>query len=139
MAFFNSAVTVLQTLVIALGAGLGAWGVINLLDCRKLILNPDMYSTFLLWMLSELFERLPEVGDADKPKLVFFFDEAHMLFADAPRVLVQKIEQVVKLIRSKGVGVYFVTQNPSDIPDGVLAQLSNRVQHALRAYTPNEQ
>ena len=114
-------------------------GIINLLDCVKLVQNPTLYATFLLWMLSELFERLPEVGDADKPKLVFFFDEAHMLFADAPRVLVQKIEQVVKLIRSKGVGVYFVTQNPSDIPDGVLAQLSNRVQHALRAYTPNEQ
>ncbi len=114
-------------------------GIVNLLNCVKLVQNPTLYASFLLWMMSELFERLPEAGDLDKPKLVFFFDEAHMLFADAPKVLVQKIEQVVKLIRSKGVGIYFVTQSPSDIPDSVLAQLSNRVQHALRAYTPAEQ
>ena len=114
-------------------------GVINLLDCVKLSRNPKLYATFLLWLMSELFERLPEAGDADKPKLVFFFDEAHMLFSDAPKLLVQKIEQMVKLIRSKGVGVWFVTQSPSDIPDSVLAQLSGRIQHALRAYTPAEQ
>lgn len=114
-------------------------GMLNILNCVKLVQNPTLYATFLLWMLSELFEQLPEAGDLDKPKLVFFFDEAHMLFADAPKALVQKIEQVVKLIRSKGVGVYFVTQSPSDIPDSVLAQLSSRVQHALRAYTPAEQ
>ena len=114
-------------------------GVINILDCVKLVQNPKLYSAFLLWLMSELFERLPEVGDPEKPKLVFFFDEAHMLFSDAPKLLVQKIEQLVKLIRSKGVGIYFVTQSPSDIPDTVLAQLSNRVQHALRAYTPDEQ
>lgn len=114
-------------------------GMINILDSVKLVQNPTLYASFMLWMMAELFERLPEAGDMDKPKLVFFFDEAHMLFADAPKVLVQKIEQVVKLIRSKGVGIYFVTQSPSDIPDSVLAQLSNRVQHALRAYTPAEQ
>ena len=113
-------------------------GMINVLDCVKLVQNPMLYASFLLWMLSELFESLPEAGDMDKPKLVFFFDEAHMLFRDAPAVLLQKIEQTVKLIRSRGVGVYFVTQSPSDIPDTVLAQLSNRVQHALRAYTPAE-
>ena len=113
-------------------------GMINVLDCVKLVQNPTLYASFLLWMLSELFESLPEAGDLDKPKLVFFFDEAHMLFRDAPTVLLQKIEQTVKLIRSRGVGVYFVTQSPSDIPDTVLAQLSNRVQHALRAYTPAE-
>ena len=113
-------------------------GMINVLDCVKLVQNPTLYASFLLWMLSELFESLPEAGDLDKPKLVFFFDEAHMLFRDAPAVLLQKIEQTVKLIRSRGVGVYFVTQSPSDIPDTVLAQLSNRVQHALRAYTPAE-
>jgi len=112
-------------------------GMINLLDCVKLVQSPTLYATFLLWLMSELFEELPEVGDLDKPKLVFFFDEAHLLFSDAPKALVQKIEQVVKLIRSKGVGIYFVTQSPSDIPDSVLAQLSNRVQHALRAYTPH--
>ena len=117
----------------------GGKGVVNLLNCVRLVQNPTLYASFLLWMMSELFERLPEAGDMEKPKLVFFFDEAHMLFADAPKVLVQKIEQVVKLIRSKGVGIYFVTQSPSDIPDSVLAQLSNRVQHALRAYTPSEQ
>jgi DNA helicase HerA-like ATPase len=114
-------------------------GVINILAADKLLNAPRLYSTFLLWMLSELFEQLPEVGDVDKPKLVFFFDEAHLLFDDAPRPLLQKIEQVVRLIRSKGVGVYFVTQNPIDIPDTVLGQLGNRVQHALRAYTPRDQ
>ena len=113
-------------------------GMINVLDCVKLVQNPTLYASFLLWMLSELFESLPEAGDMDKPKLVFFFDEAHMLFRAAPAVLLQKIEQTVKLIRSRGVGVYFITQSPSDIPDTVLAQLSNRVQHALRAYTPAE-
>lgn len=114
-------------------------GMVNILHSVELVQNPTLYASFLLWMMSELFERLPEAGDLEKPKLVFFFDEAHMLFSDAPKVLVQKIEQVVKLIRSKGVGIYFVTQSPGDIPDGVLAQLSNRVQHALRAYTPSEQ
>jgi DNA helicase HerA-like ATPase len=114
-------------------------GVLNLLAADQLINSPKLYSTFLLWILSELFETLPEAGDLDKPKLVFFFDEAHLLFSDAPPVLVEKVEQVVRLIRSKGVGVYFVTQNPADIPDKVLAQLGNRVQHALRAYTPQEQ
>ena len=113
-------------------------GMVNILDCVKLMQNPKLYSSFLLWMLSELFETLPEEGDMEKPKLVFFFDEAHMLFSDAPKALVQKVEQVVKLIRSKGVGIYFVTQSPGDIPDSVLAQLSHRVQHALRAYTPGE-
>ena len=114
-------------------------GVINILAADKLMNAPRLYSTFLLWMLSELFEQLPEVGDLDKPKLAFFFDEAHLLFAEAPKPLLQKIEQVVRLIRSKGVGVYFVTQNPLDIPDTVLGQLGNRVQHALRAYTPRDQ
>jgi DNA helicase HerA-like ATPase len=110
-----------------------------LLAADKLINSPMLYATFLLWLLSELFEELPEVGDPEKPKLVFFFDEAHLLFADAPPGLLQKIEQTVKLIRSKGVGVYFVTQNPLDVPESVLAQMGNRVQHALRAYTPREQ
>ncbi|MBE6015212.1 MAG: DUF853 family protein [Lachnospiraceae bacterium] len=114
-------------------------GIIEVLDCRTLINHPTMYATFLLWMMSELFETLPEAGDLDKPRMIFFFDEAHLLFDDAPKSLKQKIEQVVKLIRSKGVGIYFVTQSPSDIPDGVLAQLGNKVQHALRAYTPAEQ
>ena len=113
-------------------------GMINVLDCVKLVQNPTLYASFLLWMLSELFEILPEAGDLDKPRMVFFFDEAHMLFRGAPTVLLQKVEQTVKLIRSRGVGVYFVTQSPGDIPDTVLAQLSNRVQHALRAYTPTE-
>ncbi len=117
----------------------GGKGKINILDCRKLMLNQRMYATFLLWMMSELFETLPEVGDLDKPRMVFFFDEAHMLFNDAPKALISKIEQVVKLIRSKGVGIYFITQNPSDIPDSVLAQLGNKIQHALHAYTPAEQ
>ena len=114
-------------------------GIINILAADKLMENPRLYATFLLWLLSELFEELPEVGDPDKPKLVFFFDEAHLLFNDAPKALLDKIEQVVRLIRSKGVGVYFVTQNPLDVPDKVLAQLGNRVQHALRAFTPRDQ
>ena len=114
-------------------------GFINVLHAQRLMHSPTVYSTFLLWMLTELFERLPEIGDPDKPRMIFFFDEAHLLFADAPKALVQKIVQVVKLIRSKGVGVYFISQSPSDIPDDVLAQLSNRIQHALRAYTPAEQ
>ena len=114
-------------------------GVVNILAADKLMNSPRLYSTFLLWMLSELFEQLPEIGDPDKPKLVFFFDEAHLLFNDAPKVLLERIELVVRLVRSKGVGVYFVTQNPLDIPDSVLAQLGNRVQHALRAFTPRDQ
>ncbi|MDB5896431.1 MAG: putative protein of unknown function hydrolase [Ramlibacter sp.] len=114
-------------------------GVINILAADQLLNSPRLYATFLLWMLSELFETLPEIGDPDKPKLVFFFDEAHLLFDEAPKVLVERIELVVRLVRSKGVGVYFVTQNPLDIPDSVLAQLGNRVQHALRAFTPRDQ
>jgi len=114
-------------------------GVVNILAADKLYNSPKLYSTFLLWMLAELFEQLPEVGDVDKPKLVFFFDEAHLLFNDAPKALLEKIEQVVRLIRSKGVGVYFVTQNPLDVPETVLGQLGNRVQHALRAFTPRDQ
>nr|WP_306673677.1 helicase HerA-like domain-containing protein [Tahibacter caeni] len=114
-------------------------GVVNILAADKLILKPKLYSTFLLWMLSELFERLPEVGDLDQPKLVFFFDEAHLLFDDAPAALVQRVEQVVRLIRSKGVGVYFCSQNPDDVPENVLGQMGNRVQHALRAFTPRDQ
>ena len=114
-------------------------GVANILAADKLLNSPRLYATFLLWMLSELYQQLPEVGDLDKPKLVFFFDEAHLLFDEAPKVLVDRIELVVRLIRSKGVGVYFVTQNPLDIPDSVLAQLGNRVQHALRAFTPRDQ
>ena len=114
-------------------------GVINILTADKLMNSPRLYATFLLWMLSELFEQLPEVGDLEKPKLVFFFDEAHLLFNEAPKVLIERIELVVRLVRSKGVGVYFVTQNPLDIPDSVLAQLGNLVQHALRAFTPRDQ
>lgn len=114
-------------------------GVVNILAAEKLMSTPKLYATFLLWLLSELFEELPEIGDPDKPKLVFFFDEAHLLFDDAPKALVEKIEQVVRLIRSKGVGVYFVTQNPLDVPDSVSSQLGNRIQHALRAFTPREQ
>lgn len=114
-------------------------GFVNILAADKLIQSPKLYSTFLLWLMSELFEELPEVGDMDKPKMVFFFDEAHLLFEDAPRALVDKVEQVVKLIRSKGVGIYFITQNPQDIPVDVLGQLGNRVQHALRAFTPKDQ
>jgi hypothetical protein len=117
----------------------GGRGVVNILAADKLLNAPRLYATFLLWMLSELFEQLPEVGDPEKPKLVFFFDEAHLLFSDAPQALLEKIEQVVRLIRSKGVGVYFVTQNPLDIPETVLGQLGNRVQHALRAFTPRDQ
>ena len=114
-------------------------GTIQVLDCQKLINNPTMYSTFMLWMMSELFETLPEAGDREKPKMVFFFDEAHLLFDNASKTLLTKIEQVVKLIRSKGVGIYFITQNPKDIPEGIMGQLGNKVQHALRAYTPAEQ
>ncbi|WP_027996295.1 helicase HerA-like domain-containing protein [Simplicispira psychrophila] len=114
-------------------------GMVNILAADKLMNAPRLYATFLLWLLSELFEQLPEIGDPDQPKLVFFFDEAHLLFNDAPKVLVERIELVVRLVRSKGVGVYFVTQNPLDIPDSVLAQLGNRVQHALRAFTPRDQ
>jgi len=114
-------------------------GIVNILSADKLMLSPKLYGTLLLWLLAELFENLPEVGDLDKPKLVFFFDEAHLLFSDAPDALVEKIEQVVRLIRSKGVGVYFVTQNPADVPDKVLSQLGNRLQHALRAFSPRDQ
>jgi hypothetical protein len=114
-------------------------GTINVLAADKLMSSPRLYATFLLWLLSELFEKLPEIGDPPKPKLVFFFDEAHLLFNEAPKELLDKVEQVVRLIRSKGVGVYFVTQNPVDVPDKVLAQLGNRVQHALRAFTPSDQ
>ncbi len=117
----------------------GGKGVVNILAADKLMNSPRLYATFLLWMLSELFEQLPEVGDLEQPKLVFFFDEAHLLFNEAPKVLIERIELVVRLVRSKGVGVYFVTQNPLDIPDSVLAQLGNRVQHALRAFTPRDQ
>src|SRR5204863_5696574 len=114
-------------------------GMVNILDADKLMQSPRLYATFLLWMLSELFEELPEVGDLPKPKLVFFFDEAHLLFNEAPKALLDKIEQVVRLIRSKVVGVYFVTQTPLDVPDKVLSQLGNRLQHALRAFTPRDQ
>src|SRR5205085_6496737 len=114
-------------------------GYVNILAADRLMTSPRLYATFLLWLLSELFEHLPEVGDPDKPKLVFFFDEAHLLFNEAPKALLEKIEQVVRLIRSKGVGVYFVTQNPLDVPETVLGQLGNRVQHALRAFTPRDQ
>ncbi|MGA8005674.1 MAG: helicase HerA-like C-terminal domain-containing protein [Burkholderiales bacterium] len=119
--------------------GDGGRGVVNILAADRLMNSPKLYATFLLWMLAELFEHLPEIGDPDKPRLVFFFDEAHLLFDDAPKALLDKIEQVVRLIRSKGVGVYFVTQNPLDIPESVLGQLGNRVQHALRAFTPKDQ
>ncbi|AYH42238.1 helicase HerA-like domain-containing protein [Azoarcus sp. DN11] len=134
--FFGEPMLDLADLIQADGDGRG---VINILAAEKLYQSPKLYSTFLLWMLSELFEQLPEVGDMDKPKLVFFFDEAHLLFSDAPKALVEKVEQVVRLIRSKGVGVYFVTQNPLDVPETVLGQLGNRVQHALRAFTPRDQ
>src|SRR5687768_638770 len=119
--------------------GAGGRGMINILAADKLMNSPKLYSTFLLWILSELFEHLPEIGDSEKPKLIFFFDEAHLLFNETPRPLLEKIEQVVRLIRSKGVGVYFVTQNPLDVPETVLGQLGNRVQHALRAFTPRDQ
>lgn len=134
--FFGEPMLDIQDLLQTDGKG---EGIVNVLAAEELIQAPKVYSTFLLWMLSELFEQLPEVGDPDKPTLVFFFDEAHLLFADAPNALVEKIQQVVRLIRSKGVGVYFVTQSPSDIPDIVLGQLGNRVQHALRAFTPRDQ
>jgi hypothetical protein len=114
-------------------------GVVNILAADRLMNSPRLYATFLLWLMSELFEELPEVGDLDKPKLVFFFDEAHLLFNDAPQALVEAVERVVRLIRSKGVGVYFITQNPADVPESVLSQLGNRVQHALRAFTPRDQ
>src|SRR5258707_13437102 len=114
-------------------------GVVSILAAEKLMNSPKLYSTFLLWMLAELFEHLPEVGDPEQPKLVFFFDEAHLFFDEAPKALLEKIEQMVRLIRSKGVGVYFVTQNPLDLPESVLGQLGNRVQHALRAFTPKDQ
>ncbi len=114
-------------------------GIINVLDCVKLGNNPKLYSTFLLWLLTDLYETFPEVGDMDKPRMVFFFDEAHLLFNEAPKALLDKLEQVVRLIRSKGIGIYFITQSPSDIPETILAQLGNRIQHALRAFTPNEQ
>ena len=114
-------------------------GIINILAADRLMNSPRIYTTFLLWLLSDLFENLPEVGDLEKPKLVFFFDEAHMLFNDMPKVLLEKVEQIVRLIRSKGIGVYFISQNPADIPENILGQLGNRIQHALRAYTPNDQ
>jgi len=122
-----------------LGCDNSGRGFINILDCVKLFQSPLLYSTFLLWMLSGLYEMMPEVGDLEKPKIVFFFDEAHILFNEAPKPLLQKVEQVARLIRSKGVGIYFITQSPSDIPDTVLSQLGNKIQHALRAYTPNDQ
>ncbi len=118
---------------------MNGFGVINILDATKLIQEPKLYAIFLLWLLSELFEQLPEVGDLEKPKMVFFFDEAHLLFDNAPKILLDKIEQVVRLIRSKGVGIYFISQSPADIPEDVLGQLGNRIQHALRAFTPNDQ
>src|SRR4029077_6594196 len=114
-------------------------GFVNILAADKLMKTPRLYATFLLWLLAQLFDKLPEVGDPEKPKLVFFFDEAHLLFSEAPKALLEKVEQVVRLIRSKGVGVYFVTQNPLDVPESVLGQLGNRVQHALRAFTPRDQ
>ena len=135
-AFFGEPALDLNDLI---QTGPGGRGIINILAADKLMQSPKLYATFLLWMLAELYEKLPEVGDPDKPKLVFFFDEAHLLFEDAPKALEDKIEQVVRLIRSKGVGVYFVTQNPLDIPETVLGQLGNRVQHALRAFTPRDQ
>jgi hypothetical protein len=134
--FFGEPALALSDLMLTTPDGRGA---VNVLAADKLVHSPRLYATFLLWLLSELFEELPEVGDPDKPKLVFFFDEAHMLFRDAPKALVEKVETVVRLIRSKGVGVYFVTQNPLDLPLPVLGQLGNRVQHALRAFTPLDQ
>ena len=137
--FFGEPMLDIADLLQTEGAGGKMRGVVNVLAADKLMNSPKLYATFLLWMLAELFEHLPEVGDPEKPKLVFFFDEAHLLFNEAPKALLTKIEQVVRLIRSKGVGVYFVTQNPLDIPESVLGQLSNRVQHALRAFTPKDQ
>ena len=135
-AFFGEPALRLEDLI---RTSLDGRGQVNVLDATRLMNSPKLYAAFLLWLLSELFEQLPEIGDPDKPRLVFFFDEAHLLFDDTPKALVDKVEQVVRLIRSKGVGVYFVTQNPADIPDSVLGQLGNRIQHALRAYTPSEQ
>ncbi len=134
--FFGEPMLNIQDFMQTDGAGRG---VVNVLAADRLMHSPRLYATFLLWMLSELFEQLPEIGDPEQPELVFFFDEAHLLFTDAPKALIERIELVVRLVRSKGVGVYFVTQNPLDIPDSVLAQLGNRVQHALRAYTPRDQ
>jgi uncharacterized protein len=122
-----------------LQTGAGGKGIVDILAADKLMNSPQLYATMLLWLLSELYEQLPEVGDREKPKLVFFFDEAHLLFTDAPKPLLDKIEQVVRLVRSKGVGMFFVTQNPLDVPEAVLGQLGNRVQHALRAFTPRDQ
>ena len=133
---FGEPALALSDLMLADAAGRGR---VNLLAADKLMQNPRLYATFLLWLLSELFEELPEVGDPEKPKLVFFFDEAHLLFDDAPKALVDKVEQVARLIRSKGVGVYFITQNPADVPENILGQLGNRVQHALRAFTARDQ
>jgi DNA helicase HerA-like ATPase len=133
---FGEPALALDDLFLTDAAGLGR---INILAADTLMQSPRLYATFLLWLLSELFETLPEVGDPDKPKLVFFFDEAHLLFDDAPKALVDKVEQVARLIRSKGVGVYFVTQNPADVPEDILGQLGNRVQHALRAFTAKDQ
>jgi len=135
-AFFGEPALALSDIMRTDGSGRGY---VSVLAAEKLISSPRLYATFLLWLMSELFEELPEVGDPEKPRLVFFFDEAHLLFRDAPKALLEKVEQVVRLIRSKGVGVYFVTQNPADVPETVLGQLGNRVQHALRAYTPMEQ
>jgi DNA helicase HerA-like ATPase len=134
--FFGEPALKLEDMISTTPGGLGR---INILAADKLMQSPRLYATFLLWMLSELFENLPEIGDPEKPKFVFFFDEAHLLFEDAPKVLVNKVEQVARLIRSKGVGIYFVTQNPADVPDDILGQLGNRVQHALRAFTPKDQ
>src|SRR6476619_3540582 len=134
--FFGEPMLNIQDFLQTNEAGLG---IINILAADKLLNSPRLYATFLLWMLSDLYEQLPEIGDPDKPKLVFFFDEAHLLFKDAPTALVERIELVVRLVRSKGVGVFFVTQNPLDVPDSVLGQLGNRVQHALRAFTPRDQ
>ena len=135
-AFFGEPALELKDLIATTPNGQGR---INILAADELMQSPRLYATFLMWLLSELFEELPEVGDPDKPKFVFFFDEAHLLFEDAPRSLIQKVEQVARLIRSKGVGVYFITQNPADVPDDILGQLGNRVQHALRAFTPKDQ
>jgi len=134
--FFGEPALALSDMIHVSGGGRGR---INILAADQLMQSPRLYATFLLWLLSELFENLPEVGDPDRPKFVFFFDEAHLLFEDAPKALVQKVEQVARLIRSKGVGVYFVTQNPDDVPGDILGQLGNRVQHALRAFTPRDQ
>jgi uncharacterized protein len=137
--FFGEPMLDIADLMQTISIGGQAQGVVNILAADRLMTSPRLYATFLLWMLSELYERLPEVGDLDKPKVVFFFDEAHLLFDEAPKVLLERIELIVRLVRSKGVGVYFVTQNPLDVPDSILAQLGNRVQHALRAFTPRDQ